>query len=190
MMRVFCSYFTPKLQISRLQVPRSNRIGVVVTQANSVRRDISILNLVIETRARMAVPICQFKSRGGVWNLSTQPLFYTHDSQTGLPVFLLFVTCELMLVTRSQVVSDYRQSCTNQLVPCHETVSCSCQPDQRCRWSCARRGRHPAVGWLSACSSSTDRCCDAIVDGDTANRHATRARAKERFAQCFTLLLK
>ena len=89
-----------------------------------------------------------------------------------------------MLVTRSQVVNDYRQSCTSQLVPCKETVSCSCRPDQRCRWSCAGRERHPAVG----CQHAPDRCRHAIVDGDTATaqRHAMCARAKARFALCFT----
>ena len=66
----------PPFALSTLQVPRSNRIGVVATQAKSVCRDISIRNLVIESTAVVKVPICQFKSRGGVWNLSTQPLFY------------------------------------------------------------------------------------------------------------------
>ena len=56
--------------LSTLQVPGSIWIGVVATQAKSVCRDTSIRNLVI-----VKVPICQFKSRGGVWNLSTQPLF-------------------------------------------------------------------------------------------------------------------
>jgi hypothetical protein len=36
------------------------------------------------------------------------------------PFFSFLVTCELMLVTRSQVVHDYRQSCSSQLVPCNE----------------------------------------------------------------------
>ncbi len=56
---------------STLQVPRSIRTGVVVTQAKSVFRDISIRSLVIETRAFVKVPICNYKSRGGVgmkWN--------------------------------------------------------------------------------------------------------------------------
>jgi hypothetical protein len=182
----------PPFAISTLQVPISNRIGVVTTQAKSVCRDISTRNLVIETRAVVKVPICQFKSRGGVWNLSTLLYFMTHDSQTGRPVFLLFVTCVSMLVMRSQVVNVYRQSCTSQLILCDDTVSCSCQHDQRCCWLRARRGRHPAVGWLSACSSSTDRCRYAIVDAmvtlQTAMR-LTRAHAKARFAQCLCLLL-
>ena len=66
----------PPFALSTLQVTRSNRIGVVATQAKSVCRDISIRNLVIETTVVVKVPICQFKSRGGVWNLSTQLLFY------------------------------------------------------------------------------------------------------------------
>ena len=57
--------------LSTLQVLRSIRIGVVVIQAKSVCRDISIRSLVIETRAFVKVPICNYKSRGGVgmkWN--------------------------------------------------------------------------------------------------------------------------
>ena len=94
--------------LSTLQVPRSIWIGVVVTQANSACRDISILNLVIETRARMAVPICQFRSRGVVWNLSTQPLsfFMTHDSQTELLVFLLF--CDMCSHADHAITSSQR----------------------------------------------------------------------------------
>jgi hypothetical protein len=57
--------------LSTLQVPKSIWFGVVVTQANSVGRDISIRSLVIETKAVEKVPICHFKSRGGVWKLST-----------------------------------------------------------------------------------------------------------------------
>ena len=41
---------------------------------------------------------------------------------------------------------------------------------------------------LVGCQHAPDRCRDAIVDGDTATaqRHAMCARAKARFALCFT----
>lgn len=59
---LICYHFA----FSTLQVPRSIRTGVVVTQAKSVCRDISIRSLVIETRAFVKVPIYHFKSIGGV----------------------------------------------------------------------------------------------------------------------------